>query len=305
MSQDVLAAAVAVASAFAFAGATVGQQRAASETADADARGGAFVRRLLTSPRWLAATGGTAVGYVLQATALGLGPVVVVQPILVTSLLFALPLGAYLAHHRLRWTAAVSGSSLAVSLAVFLALANPNRGASHGSLSGWLLATAVIVPVSAACLVIANRRSGPVRAGLLAVTVGLFGGALAVLTKAVVESFGSGLVAVLTDRETYGLVTVGLVGILPPAAGVPGRRSAHVAADHDRARTGDRGGPRDRPAARTTSGQRVRAHRAHRGHAGHGCLDRRAGPRGGPSAGGTLSVPAVAVERRMRAISKR
>lgn len=213
MAHEVIAAAVAVASAIAFAGATVGQQRAAAETADEDARGGSFVRHLLTNPRWLAATGGTAVGYVLQAVALGFGSVVVVQPILVTSLLFALPLGAYLAHHRLSRTAGAAGLALAVSLAVFLALANPNRGVSHGSLPGWLLASAVIVPVSTACLLIANRRRGPVRASLLAITVGLFGGALAVLTKAVVDSFGNGLVSVLTDRETYGLVVVGLVGI--------------------------------------------------------------------------------------------
>ena len=100
----VLSVVLAVASALAFAGATVGQQRAAARSSDADARGLRFVGQLLRNPRWIAATLGNAVGYGLQAAALGVGSVVVVEPILVTSLLFALPLSARLAHQRLRST---------------------------------------------------------------------------------------------------------------------------------------------------------------------------------------------------------
>ena len=87
-----LAIVLALASALAFAASTVGQQRAAARSSDADARGGRFIVRLLHDRQWLAATFGNAAGYVLQGAALGLGSVLVVQPILVTSLLFALPL---------------------------------------------------------------------------------------------------------------------------------------------------------------------------------------------------------------------
>ena len=99
---------LALASALAFAAATVGQQRAAAESSDADARARRFVGQLLQNPRWIAATLGNAVGYGLQAAALGVGSVVVVQPILVTSLLFALPLSARLARQRMTSTAVVS-----------------------------------------------------------------------------------------------------------------------------------------------------------------------------------------------------
>lgn len=202
-----------MASALAFAVATVTQQRAAAESSDHDARGGRFVGQLLRNPRWLAAMLGNAGGYVLQAAALGFGSVLIVQPILVASLLFALPLSAYLAHTRLRWTAAVSGLVLGVSLAVFVTLGNPNSGASHASQRGWLIVSAIGIPIVAACLISAHPRSGATRASLLAIAVGVLGGALAVLTKAVVASAGDGLLHTLATGETYGLIVVGVAGI--------------------------------------------------------------------------------------------
>lgn len=96
-----LAVALALSGALAFAVATVAQQRAAARSSDLEARGRGFVVQLLRRPQWWAGTMGNGAGYVLQALALGFGSLLVVQPIMVTSLLFALPLGASLAHRRL------------------------------------------------------------------------------------------------------------------------------------------------------------------------------------------------------------
>lgn len=204
---------LALLSALAFAVATVAQQRAAAKSSDHDARGVRFVAQLLADPQWCAATLGNGGGYVLQAAALGYGSLLLVQPVLVTSLLFALPLSARLAHRRLPRTVWVWGAVLSVSLAVFVILGDPNRGASHASHAGWLVVSAVGIPVVAACLVLAHPRSGAARASLLAVAVGVLGGVLAVLTKALVASLGVGLVHTLTSYETYALVVVGAAGI--------------------------------------------------------------------------------------------
>ena len=208
-----LAIVLALASALAFAASTVGQQRAAARSSDEDARGGQFVVRLLRDPQWLAATLGNAAGYVLQGAALGLGSVLVVQPILVTSLLFALPLSARLAHHRLPLAAIRSGLVLTVSLSVFEILGVANNGVTHGSTLGWLIVAAVGVPVVAASVLLAHPRHGAIRAGLLAIAVGVLGGVLAVLTKSVVDTGASGLGNLLTAGETYGLIVVGVAGI--------------------------------------------------------------------------------------------
>ena len=63
----------------------------------------------------------------------GAEPLLVVQPLLVTALLFALPLGAVLARRRLcvrDWAAAFA---VAAGLAVFLVVANPDVALSERS----------------------------------------------------------------------------------------------------------------------------------------------------------------------------
>lgn len=211
--HPVLSVVLALASAFAFAAATVGQQRAAATSSDADARGGRFVGQLLRNPRWIAATLGNAGGYALQAAALGVGSVVVVQPILVTSLLFALPLSARLAHQRLSPAAVASSLLLSGSLSLFVLLAHATRGTDHASSWGWLVVALIGLPLVACCLVFAHPRAGAVRAALLAVAVGLLGGVLAVLTKSVVDSGAGGVVHLLTTGEPYGLIVIGVAGI--------------------------------------------------------------------------------------------
>ena len=55
---------------------------------------------LLRRPLWWAGTAAAVAGYVFQALALANGSLLLVQPILVSALLFALPMSARLAHRR-------------------------------------------------------------------------------------------------------------------------------------------------------------------------------------------------------------
>jgi hypothetical protein len=72
--------------------ATVSQHRAARSTGPAGGHGLGLVRRLATRPLWpLVPVSGTA-GLALHGLALTGGQLVVVQPVLVSKLLFALPL---------------------------------------------------------------------------------------------------------------------------------------------------------------------------------------------------------------------
>jgi hypothetical protein len=209
----VLAATLALLAALAFAVATVAQQRAAARSSDQDARGLAFVRQLLHRPQWWAGTGGNTFGYGLQAIALGVGSLLIVQPILVTSMLFALPLGARLAHRQLPRAVWAWGPGLVVSLAVFLSLAHPNKGVSHASRHGWLVAAGIIVFIVAGSAVLAHSRSGATRASLLSIAAGLLEGVLAVLTKGVAETATDGIAAILLSGETYALIVVGIAGV--------------------------------------------------------------------------------------------
>lgn len=208
-----LAALLALASAMAFAIAIVAQQHAAARVSDADARGGRLFHRLVRSRVWLAGTLSNTAGFALQAVALAYGSLLVVQPLLVTSLLFALPLGARLAHRSLPLSVGVWSALLAASLAVFLITGNPNHGADHGSRPGWLVVAAVLGPVLIGCLVAAARAAGATRASLLAIAVGILGGILAVLTKAVVTTLGHHAGRVITSWELYAFLAVGIGGV--------------------------------------------------------------------------------------------
>src|SRR3954447_6312612 len=87
-----LAVALALAAAALFAVAAAAQQ--CSAAAVPDDRSSQLVLTLVRRPLWWVGTLADVGGYVAQAAALGLGSLLLVQPLLVTGLLFALPLGA-------------------------------------------------------------------------------------------------------------------------------------------------------------------------------------------------------------------
>ena len=87
-----------------------------------------LLTRLARRPRWVAGLGFDMAGYVMQWTALTLGSLVVVQPLLVVGLLFALPMKAHLSEYRLHgwdWSGALLVTS---GLAVFLVVSRPGAG---------------------------------------------------------------------------------------------------------------------------------------------------------------------------------
>ena len=97
---------LALGAALGYAAASVLQQREAEADTGSDqggAVGGGFrlVLRLARRPIWLAGLGADGVGYVFQALALGVGELLVVQPVLTSGILFALPAGAWWAGRRL------------------------------------------------------------------------------------------------------------------------------------------------------------------------------------------------------------
>jgi hypothetical protein len=199
-----LAAALALLAAALFAVAAAVQQRSAEAVPD-DRAGVGLVRTLVRQPLWWAGTCADIGGYVAQAAALGLGSLLLVQPLLVTSLLFALPLSARWAGRRLGRADRVWSVLLAAALAVFVVSGEPTAGVDRVGLRAWLPAAAALGLLVAGCLLGAALRRGTARAVLLAVATGVLYGLAAALTKGVVDLLGHGLLAVLTSAETYGL----------------------------------------------------------------------------------------------------
>jgi drug/metabolite transporter (DMT)-like permease len=160
--------------------------------------------RLLRDRQWWIGSAVSALGFGLQAAALGFGSVLLVQSLLVTALLFTLLINARLTGNpvgRTQWMWAVM---LAVAVAVIVTVGNPTAGQSRGALQVWTVVIAVMAPALALCVVGARVWAGrPVAAVLLGVVSGSLWGVFAVLTKGLVDQLGRGLWAVLAMPESY------------------------------------------------------------------------------------------------------
>jgi len=212
MDKADIAALLAVGAAFFIAVGDVVHQRTAHDVTEEKVGHVELLLRLLRDRTWWLGSLIAAAGFGLQAAALGFGSVLLVQALLVTSLLFALPINARLSHHRVskfQWTWA---ALLAASVVVIVTVGNPTEGQPRASLHTWLLVIAVLGPAMVACVIGARMFSGPVGAVLLAMVSGALWGVVAVLIKGVVDSLGHGVPALLRTPELYALVVVAIAG---------------------------------------------------------------------------------------------
>jgi drug/metabolite transporter (DMT)-like permease len=212
MDKADIAALLALGAAFFIAIGDVIHQRSAHEVTDEPVSHVDLFMRLLRDRQWWLGSVVAAVGFALQAAALGLGSVLLVQALLVTSLLFALPINARLTHHRVTRWEWIWAALLATSVAVIVSVGNPTAGHSRASLETWTAVIAVLGPALVLCVVGARIWSGPVSAVLLALVSGALWGLFAVLTKGVVDRLDDGLLALLRTPELYVWVLVAIAG---------------------------------------------------------------------------------------------
>jgi drug/metabolite transporter (DMT)-like permease len=202
---------LAIGAAALFAVGAVAQQQAAAENVGAG--GLRLIGRLLRSPRWLAATFGNLLGYALQASALAAGALLVVQPILVTTLVFALPLGArwngrVISRREIAWAGA-----LCVALAVFLLAANPEGGRDIASFRDWLPSIVVVATVVVVASAVGTTGRGRRRALAFAIVAGTSVGFASALTKSVVDHLGHDPIATFGRFEIYALAGAAALGV--------------------------------------------------------------------------------------------
>ena len=207
-----------LAAALCYAMASVFQQNSAAQAPPEDALRVSLLIGLVRRPLWLLGIVADVAGFLLQFVALGHGSLVLVQPLLVCGLLFALPLGAAVNDRRWMTGREWLGSGVVVAgLATFLVVANPAPGASTTSGLAWVIVSlSTLIP--ALCLGAASRAAGPALASTMQATAaGFLYGLAAALTKTVsyVATSTSGsiphiLVQVFITWQTYALVAVGL-----------------------------------------------------------------------------------------------
>lgn len=224
----VLAVVLSLSAAFLFACAATVQQQATrvvapTKTTDQHFGGGLtarlpvllVMRDLLHSRLWLMGWATNLVGFFTQAAALHLGSVALVQPLLVTQLLFTLPLVSMRSRRWPQQREWFAGASICAGVAVFLSVRGGISSVGSADRPRILLAAASAVGLATVLVIAAAGRKFSARAAGFAVAAGLFFALSAVFIKlTAAELLHNGVAATAADWPGYALAASTALGLL-------------------------------------------------------------------------------------------
>ncbi len=208
-----MAVVLALGAALVFALGTVLQQQVAEQSSDEDALRAGFLLSLARRPRWLAGIAADGAGFILQFLALRIGRLVLVQPLIATSVVFALPFNAWLGGARPGRRELAAAVAVTGGLIAFLIVSDPGGGRTDPTTRAWIVAIGVCALVSGLLVLGARGRPAGQRGALIGIATGVLFGLSALLTKTVGERLDHGIVHVVADWHVYALVAVGWVSM--------------------------------------------------------------------------------------------
>lgn len=193
-------------------------QHQAAEGAPESAKGiVGLIGYLLRQPSWLVGQLLAMCAFGLHASALNAGAIAVVQPIVVSGIVWAVPARAALSRRLPSVVEVRAVLVTALGLAVFLVASNPSQGSRADLGLGTIGLSAGVVVLAAVANFAASRvRDEPRRKAFLLGTVGglLFGLVAGFLKLTLQELNDGGLGAMLAAWPTYALLFAGAGGVL-------------------------------------------------------------------------------------------
>jgi drug/metabolite transporter (DMT)-like permease len=218
---------LALVAAFLFALGLVLQEKAASGESAGDA---GFLVRLAREPVWLLGFASQGLGFAAQAVALAIGRMVIVQPLLVATIVFSLPIARVVTKRQVRRIEWIGALVVTGGLAALLVVSKTDEGADDATLGVWLPVGGACIGIALVLFILARGRSPALRAGLLGTASGILFGLAAALTKAAMSRFDDGILEVFWDWHVYALIAVSVAAFwLQQAALQTGALSAAVA----------------------------------------------------------------------------
>ncbi|MCW2723168.1 MAG: hypothetical protein JWN35_89 [Frankiales bacterium] len=224
MSPSVSVIAASLGSTGFFALATALKHRSAGQAPDAQkfrlrqlAR---FIAATATHPLWLGGILADVGGLGLQVYALHIGALAVVQPLMITALLFSLVLNHWVAGTRISRREVIGGVVLVASLAGFLLIsgaASPEvTGTPQDAERGPAIAAGVLaLTLALSCVLIARKLPRGRGAALIGIAVGITYASTAALIKSCTNIVvAHGLLSLLTSWQLYVLVAAGATGLI-------------------------------------------------------------------------------------------
>ncbi len=216
-----LAAGIAAAGAVAFAGSTSLQHRAvqqesAQQESDRSSGTAGLIARLLARPVWVTGQVLAVAGLLLHAAALHFGSVLVVQPIVISGVVLAVPVRSALERRR-PWPRELAAVGVtAVGLTLFLVASSPTGGLDTPRTTPAALICVGCALGAGLAVLLARATPDPTRSAfLLGVASGLLFGAVAGLIKSVVfVGLHDQLTGLLSSWTTWTLLALGGTGVV-------------------------------------------------------------------------------------------
>lgn len=209
-----VAAILALVAAFLFALAATLQQKGALNLPKVSLAEPSSLLKLLGQTMWLIGTGAMLVGYVVQAVALDNGQLSIVQPLLVTTVVFALPLGYYLTNQHVGRREIGGAFVIIIGLALFTIFGDPADGNENAPDAQWLLVIVLAAIVTGTLLVLANRRGKSMKAAMYGAAAGVLFGLAASLAKPTLDYLKGGVEEMLSHWQPYVLAFAGILGFV-------------------------------------------------------------------------------------------
>jgi drug/metabolite transporter (DMT)-like permease len=208
-----ISAGAAICAGLSIAAAGVLQQRAASRRPSGERLSVTLLRRLVSDRVWLSGIGLAVVSYGFQAVALTFGPLALVQPLIVSELLFAIPVSVRLRKLRLRKRDWATIAMIVTGLAVGIVAANPRRGDPIQSFWTWLPALIAVAVVSAGAVLFTRVLSGPPRATAFALAGAVLMAMQSALYDATIALLRRDHWLLFSHWEPYALIVASVAGM--------------------------------------------------------------------------------------------
>ncbi len=206
---------IALVAAFCFALAATLQQKGALGMGEVSLGSPSSFLRLARQTWWLLGTFALLCGYVFQAIALANGRLAVIQPLLVTTIVFALPLGYVLTNQVIHRREVLGAAVVVLGLAIFTVIGEAAEGNDNAPAREWAIAVVVFSAIALAFIVVGGRGSGVRKAALYGACAGVLFGLSASLCKPTMEILGDGgISAMLESWEFYAFAIAGIVAFV-------------------------------------------------------------------------------------------
>ena len=175
---------------------------------------------LIRQPLWLLGVVAMVAAFVFQAIALYKGKLSVVQPVLVTELVFTLVLYRVWLRRAVKAGAWLAASVTCGGLGIFLLVSEPQGGHPQPTEGAWLSAILTMAGLTVGCVMLASGGSPIRRAGFYAAGSGIVWATMATFIKSTTDDLSAhGLVGMLDHGSIYAVVVTGIAGaVLTQAA---------------------------------------------------------------------------------------